>query len=43
MTWEYREGGWASVSCSIVDDFATVLDIAERVVFEPATMRCRCG
>ena len=38
VTWEYREGGWASVSCSIVDDFATVLDIAERVVFEPVTM-----
>lgn len=39
VTWEYRDNAWASVSCTINDDFATVRDIAERVVFTPTLMR----
>lgn len=39
VIWEYRDDGWASVSCMIADNFATVLDIAERVVFTPTVMR----
>jgi hypothetical protein len=39
VTWEYRDDAWAWVNCSIIDDFVTVRDIAERVVFEPVTMQ----
>ena len=39
MTWEYRDDAWAKVNCSIIDDFVTVRDIAERVVFKPTSLR----
>ena len=39
LTWEYRKEGWASVTCSVDDDFATVRTIAGQLVFEPTPMR----